>query len=209
MTLKPATQTWKASALGGLEVMATLLAMLSPSMGGLGISLLLMAGGGNLDKRLVERWIRDVLATPSRQDHAQRRLRRSGGWVPGGFDQLTARIYDTMLAAPLIDENRFCLQPQQRSALTTSRKSRAEQGSESSRSPISVSTLKRSCGSSRLCTSGSYAEQDAALTLKLWQYFKIKMRQGRGRVHLHSWRPTVLSRPAEHDLARAFNFDRD
>ena len=62
-------------------------------------------GGGNLDKRLVERWVRDVLALPC--DKIMHNAAYDAGWLGASGFTVNGRIYDTMLAAPILDENRF------------------------------------------------------------------------------------------------------
>ena len=62
-------------------------------------------GGGNLDKRLVERWITDVLKTPA--DKIMHNAAYDLGWLKASGFEVSGTIYDTMLAAPLLDENRF------------------------------------------------------------------------------------------------------
>ena len=62
-------------------------------------------GGGNLDRRIVERWIKDVLATPA--DKIMHNAAYDLGWLRATGFEVNGNIYDTMLAAPLLDENRF------------------------------------------------------------------------------------------------------
>ena len=63
------------------------------------------AGGGNLDIGLVERWIRKVLATPA--DKIMHNAAYDAGWLYASGFTINGRIIDTMLAAPILDENRF------------------------------------------------------------------------------------------------------
>jgi len=63
------------------------------------------AGGGNLDRRLVERWVKDVLALPA--DKIVHNAAYDLGWLTATGFTVNGRIIDTMLAAPLLDENRF------------------------------------------------------------------------------------------------------
>ena len=62
-------------------------------------------GGGNLDKKRVERWITDVLAYPS--DKVMHNAAYDLGWLQASGFKVNGRIVDTMLAAPILDENRF------------------------------------------------------------------------------------------------------
>ncbi len=131
------------------------------------------AGGGNLDKRLVERWIKDVLATPA--DKVMHNAAYDAGWLGASGFSINGRIVDTMLAAPLIDENRFSFSL---NALGFDylKEIKSEQGLKQAASDFGVHPKKELWKLPAMYV-GEYAEQDAALTLKLWQYFKIKMRQ--------------------------------
>ena len=62
-------------------------------------------GGGNLDKSRVDRWVQEVLST--RADKVMHNAAYDAGWLGASGFTINGRIVDTMLAAPLIDENRF------------------------------------------------------------------------------------------------------
>jgi hypothetical protein len=130
-------------------------------------------GGGNMDKRIVERWITDVLATDS--DKIMHNAAYDAGWLRASGFTINGRILDTMLAAPLLDENRFSY-------------SLNALGFDYLKEVKSEAALKQAAGDFGVHPKkelwklpamyvGEYAEQDAALTLKLWQHFKVKMRQ--------------------------------
>jgi len=131
------------------------------------------AGGGNLDKRLVERWIKDVLATPA--DKIMHNAAYDAGWLGASGFTINGRILDTMLAAPLLDENRFSFSL---NALGFDylQEIKSEQGLKQAAADFGVHPKKELWKLPAMYV-GEYAEQDAALTLKLWQHFKIKMRQ--------------------------------
>ena len=131
------------------------------------------AGGGNLDKRLVERWIKDVLATPA--DKIMHNAAYDAGWLGASGFTINGRILDTMLAAPLLDENRFSYSL---NALGFDylQEVKSEQGLKQAAADFGVHPKKELWKLPAMYV-GEYAEQDAALTLKLWQHFKIKMRQ--------------------------------
>ena len=130
-------------------------------------------GGGNLDKRMVERWIKDVLATPA--DKIMHNAAYDAGWLQASGFTITGRIYDTMLAAPLLDENRFSYSL---NALGFDylQEIKSEHGLKQAAADFGVHPKKELWKLPAMYV-GEYAEQDAALTLKLWQHFKIKMRQ--------------------------------
>jgi DNA polymerase I-like protein with 3'-5' exonuclease and polymerase domains len=126
------------------------------------------AGGGNLDKRLVERWIKDVLATPG--DKIMHNAAYDLGWLRATGFEVTGTIYDTMLAAPLLDENRFAYSLNSL-GFDYLKEIKSEQGLKESASDFGVHPKKELWKLPAMHV-GDYAEQDAALTLKLWHHFK-------------------------------------
>ena len=130
-------------------------------------------GGGNLDKRLVERWVKDVLATDA--DKIMHNAAYDCGWLRASGFTINGRICDTMLAAPLLDENRFSYSL---NALGFDylKKVKSEALLKQAAADFGVHPKKELWKLPAMYV-GDYAEQDAALTLELWQYFKIKMRQ--------------------------------
>lgn len=130
-------------------------------------------GGGNLDKRLVERWVKDVLATDA--DKIMHNAAYDCGWLRANGFTVNGRICDTMLAAPLLDENRFSYSL---NALGFDylKEVKSEAALKQAAADFGVHPKKELWKLPAMYV-GEYAEQDAALTLKLWQHFKIKMRQ--------------------------------
>jgi len=130
-------------------------------------------GGGNLDNRLVERWIKDVLATKA--DKVMHNAAYDCGWLKSSGFTINGRIVDTMLAAPLLDENRFSYSL---NALGFDylKEVKSEAMLKQAAADFGVHPKKELWKLPAMYV-GQYAEQDAALTLKLWQHFKIKMRQ--------------------------------
>jgi DNA polymerase I-like protein with 3'-5' exonuclease and polymerase domains len=130
-------------------------------------------GGGNLDKRRVERWIMDILASPA--DKIMHNAAYDCGWLKASGFTINGRIIDTMIAAPLLDENRFSF------ALNSLgfdylKETKSEAGLKQAAGDFGVHPKKELWKLPAMYV-GNYAEQDAALTLKLWQYFKVKLRQ--------------------------------
>ena len=130
------------------------------------------AGGGNLDKRIVERWIKDVLATPA--DKIMHNAAYDLGWLRASGFTVNGRVYDTMIAAPLLDENRFSY------ALNSLgfdylKEIKSEQGLKEAAQDFGVHAKKELWRLPAMHV-GEYAEQDAALTLKLWHHFKALLR---------------------------------
>ena len=129
-------------------------------------------GGGNLDRRVVDRWVRDVLATPA--DKIMHNAAYDLGWLRASGFEVNGTIYDTMLAAPLLDENRFSY------ALNSLgfdylKEIKSEQGLKEAAQDFGVHAKKELWRLPAMHV-GEYAEQDAALTLKLWHHFKALMR---------------------------------
>jgi len=131
------------------------------------------SGGGNLDKRLVERWVKDVLATDA--DKIMHNAAYDCGWLRANGFTINGRICDTMLAAPLLDENRFSYSL---NALGFDylKEVKSEAALKQAAADFGVHPKKELWKLPAMYV-GEYAEQDAALTLKLWQHFKTKMRQ--------------------------------
>ena len=131
------------------------------------------AGGGNLDKRLVERWVKDVLATPA--DKIMHNAAYDLGWLRASGFQVNGTIYDTMLAAPVLDENRYNYSL---NALGFDylKETKSEQGLKEAASDFGVHHKKELWKLPAMHV-GGYAEQDAALTLKLWHHLRALMRK--------------------------------
>jgi DNA polymerase I-like protein with 3'-5' exonuclease and polymerase domains len=131
------------------------------------------AGGGNLDKRLVHRWLSGVLATPA--DKIMHNAAYDLGWLRASGFTVNGRIIDTMLAAPVIDENRFSFSLNSL-GFDYLKQIKSEQGLKQAAADFGVHPKKELWKLPAMYV-GNYAEQDAALTLQLWQYLKIKLRQ--------------------------------
>ena len=131
------------------------------------------AGGGNLDKKRVEKWMADVLATPA--DKIMHNAAYDMGWLLSSGYKINGRILDTMIAAPLLDENRFSFSL---NALGFDylKEVKSEAGLKEAAGDFGVHPKKELWKLPAMYV-GEYAEQDAALTLKLWQAFKIKLKQ--------------------------------
>jgi DNA polymerase I-like protein with 3'-5' exonuclease and polymerase domains len=125
-------------------------------------------GGGNLDKRIVERWIKDVLATPA--DKIMHNAAYDLGWLRATGFEVNGTVYDTMLAAPLLDENRFAYSLNSL-GFDYLKEIKSEQGLKESAQDFGVHPKKELWKLPAMHV-GDYAEQDAALTLKLWHHFK-------------------------------------
>ena len=130
-------------------------------------------GGGNLDKRLVERYIQKVLETNA--DKVMHNAAYDYGWLMAQGFTINGRVYDTMLAAAVLDENRYSY------ALNSLgfdylKEVKSEQGLKEAAADFGVHPKKDMWKLPAMYV-GDYAEQDAALTLKLWNHFKILLRK--------------------------------
>ena len=129
-------------------------------------------GGGNLTQRRVMEWLKVQLATP----HIPKIMHNAtydAGWLRWAGVRVEGRIIDTMIAAPLIDENRFSY------SLNNLGRDYIGVG----KSEASLRAAAKSFGLDpkkdmwRLPAKyvGAYAEQDARITLKLWNRFETEL----------------------------------
>ena len=130
-------------------------------------------GGGNLDERIVNRWMKKVLELPC--DKVMHNAAYDLGWLRASGFTVNGTVYDTMLAAPLIDENRYSF------ALNSLgfdylKEVKSEQGLKDAASDFGVHAKKELWKLPAMYV-GEYAEQDAALTLKLWHHLKALIRK--------------------------------
>ena len=131
------------------------------------------AGGGNLDRRVVDSWMRDVLATPATK--IMHNAAYDLGWLLASGFTVNGTIVDTMIAASLVDENRFSY------ALNSLgydmlKEIKSEDGLKRAAADFGVHPKKELWKLPAMFV-GEYAEQDAALTLKLWRHLQILLRQ--------------------------------
>jgi len=125
-------------------------------------------GGGNMDKNMVIKWFSDVLKTPAIKIFHNAMY--DVCWIRSMGLKIEGRIVDTMIAGSLVDENRF----------------RYDLGSLG-RDYVGIgkneAVLKETAAHWGIDHKaemyklpamyvGEYAEQDAVLTLKLWQEMK-------------------------------------
>jgi DNA polymerase I-like protein with 3'-5' exonuclease and polymerase domains len=130
-------------------------------------------GGGNLDKRIVERWMKKVLELPC--DKVMHNAAYDLGWLRASGFTVNGTVYDTMLAAPLIDENRYSYALNSIS-FDYLKEVKSEQGLKDAASDFGVHAKKELWKLPAMYV-GDYAEQDAALTLKLWHHLKTLIKK--------------------------------
>jgi DNA polymerase I-like protein with 3'-5' exonuclease and polymerase domains len=128
-------------------------------------------GGGNLDENRVRKFVQDALDLPC--DKIFFNAAYDVGWLKAEGFLIKGKIIDAMIAAALIDENRFSYSL---NALGFDylQETKSEQGLRAAAKEFGVDP-KGELYKLPAMYVGEYAEQDAALTLKLWQYFKIEL----------------------------------
>lgn len=130
-------------------------------------------GGGNLDKAMVERFIKRTLELPCTK--VMHNAAYDLGWLRATGFTVNGRIIDTMIAAPLLDENRYSFSLNNL-GFEYLKEVKSEQGLRDAAADFNVNPKKDMWKLPAMYV-GEYAEQDAALTLKLWQFFKTQLRK--------------------------------
>ena len=129
--------------------------------------------GPNLDKRRTLSWLQDQLKID--RTYIFHNAMYDVGWLWAEGVEVGGRIVDTMVAAPLLDENRFnySLNAIGREYLNSIK---SEQLLREAASAYGVDAKAEMW---RLPPHfvGEYAEKDAELALQLWQHFKVLLRQ--------------------------------
>ena len=128
-------------------------------------------GGGNFDERILKKQVQRIMDLPC--DKIFHNAAYDVGWLRWWGVEVKGKIIDTLIAAPLIDENRF-------------RYSLNELGKDYLKETKSEALLyeaakewgvnaKAEMWKLPAMYVGPYAEQDADLTLRLWNYFKVEI----------------------------------
>ena len=124
--------------------------------------------GSNLDPKQTLRWLADVCSVE--RDYIMHNAMYDLGWLWAEGVEVKGRIVDTMIVAALLDENRFsyALNALGRDYLNE-RKSERDLYDAAQSFGVNAKSEMYKLPAHFV---GAYAEQDAALTLKLWQFFK-------------------------------------
>jgi DNA polymerase I-like protein with 3'-5' exonuclease and polymerase domains len=125
-------------------------------------------GGGNMDRKMIIKWLTDVLKTPS--DKIFHNAMYDACWLRALGLKINGRIIDTMIAAALCDENRL------RYDLNGCGRDYVGKGKDEA----ALYEAAKSWGVDPKAEMyklpamyvGAYAERDAQLTLELWQELK-------------------------------------
>jgi DNA polymerase I-like protein with 3'-5' exonuclease and polymerase domains len=125
-------------------------------------------GGGNLDRRILNKWLKRVFESPA--DKIMHNAQYDLGWIKAMGFEVKGKIIDTMMTAALIDENRFSYSLNalcyEYLGKTKSEKTLVEAAREFGVDP------KGEMYKLPAMYVGPYAEVDAEITLELWHYFK-------------------------------------
>ena len=128
-------------------------------------------GGGNLDKRIISKWLKKVFELPC--EKVMHNAQYDAGWIKREGFQLNGRIVDTMLIASLLDENRFSYSLNALSfdllGKTKSEKDLVEAARTFGLDP------KAEMWKMPAMYVGPYAEVDAQLALELWNYMSVEV----------------------------------
>jgi DNA polymerase I-like protein with 3'-5' exonuclease and polymerase domains len=125
-------------------------------------------GGGNMDRKMVLKWLKDVLNTPS--DKIFHNAMYDVCWLRALGFNINGRIIDTMIAASLVDENRL------RYDLNGCGRDYVGKGKDETALYAAAKDWgvdpKAEMYKLPAMYVGTYAERDAQLTLELWQILK-------------------------------------
>jgi len=131
-------------------------------------------GGGNLEGSRVLKWLKKQMATP----HIPKVFHNATydlGWLRHAGVAVEGKIIDTMIAAPLLDENRF--------SYSLNNLGRDYLGDRKNEKMLRAAAAdfgidpKAEMWKLPAKYVGQYAEQDAALTLKLWNHFENELQK--------------------------------
>ena len=125
-------------------------------------------GGGNLDERIVNNWMKKVCESPA--DKIMHNAQYDAGWLKRAGFTINGRIIDTMVVASLLDENRFSYSLNAL-AYDYLSKTKSEKGLTEAAREFGVDP-KAELWKLPSMYVGPYAEADAELTLELWNCFK-------------------------------------
>jgi DNA polymerase I-like protein with 3'-5' exonuclease and polymerase domains len=131
-------------------------------------------GGGNIPQKKVMTWLQDQLNTPN-IPKIMHNATYDAGWLRWAGVKIQGTIIDTMVAAPLLDENRFSysLNNLGRDYLNMRKDEKTLRAAASDYGFDPKGEMWRL--NSRFV--GAYAEKDAEITLKLWNVFKVQLEQ--------------------------------
>ena len=128
-------------------------------------------GGGNFDEKVFKRQLKKILDLPC--DKIFHNAIYDVGWLSAMGLEVKGRICDTMIAAPLIDENKRNYSLKEIAQEYTG-ETKSEAGLYEAAKDFGVDA-KAEMHLLPAMYVGPYAEQDAAVTLKLWNALKVEL----------------------------------
>ena len=128
-------------------------------------------GGGNFDEKVFKRQLKKILDLPC--DKIFHNAIYDVGWLSAMGLEVKGRICDTMIAAPLIDENKRNYSLKEIAQEYTG-ETKSEAGLYEAAKDFGVDA-KAEMHLLPAMYVGPYAEQDAAVTLKLWNALKVEI----------------------------------
>ena len=136
-------------------------------------------GGGNLDEKIVNRWLKKVFECPA--DKIMHNAQYDAGWIRRmGFD-LKGKIYDTMMISSLLDENRFSYSLNAL-AYHYLNKTKSEKLLTEAAQAFGLDSKSEMYKMPAMFV-GPYAQVDAEVTLELYNFLRIKVEQeGLGQI---------------------------
>ena len=125
-------------------------------------------GGGNMDARQLNKWLKRVFECPA--DKIMHNAQYDLGWIRAMGFEVKGRVIDTMLTAALLDENRFSYSL---NALCYDYlgKTKSEQALVAASVEFGVDPKAEMWKLPSMYV-GPYAEVDAEITLELWEHFR-------------------------------------
>ena len=128
-------------------------------------------GGGNLDEKIVNRWLKKVFECPA--DKIMHNAQYDAGWIRRmGFD-LKGKMFDTMLIGSLLDENRFSYSLNAL-AFDYLDKTKSEKLLNEAAQAFGLDPKSEMYKMPAMFV-GPYAEADAEITLELFNFFQSKI----------------------------------
>jgi len=128
-------------------------------------------GGGNLDEKIVNRWLKKVFECPA--DKIMHNAQYDAGWIRRmGFD-LKGKICDTMLIGSLLDENRFSYSLNAL-AFDYLDKTKSEKLLNEAAQAFGLDPKSEMYKMPAMFV-GPYAQADAEITLELYNFFQSKI----------------------------------
>lgn len=128
-------------------------------------------GGGNLDERIVNKWLKKVFESPA--DKIMHNAQYDAGWIRQMGFTLNGRIIDTMLVAALLDENRFSYSLNSL-CYDLLGKIKTEKLLQEAAREFGLDPKSEMWKMPAMYV-GPYAQNDAEITLDLWNYLSTQL----------------------------------